>query len=174
MLASSAVAGQRTRGGDSVRGGHDSVAAPEIQEIAPGMVSRTVAGVVTIAQKQNIVNLEDVIRDYDSVEIWRAVQIFKDVDSVPSGSGDTVLSNGAIVALEGYSSSAPTPLTIESYKATHDHLDTVINGDDVTVFKNGAVTMDSDQRSPWQFRTGIPMVPNGGDFVHADGVTVLE
>jgi hypothetical protein len=174
LLASGSMAGQRTRGGDSVRGGGaDSVAAPQAQEISSGVVSRTVGGLTVEADQANNIKLEDILAVHGSVDAWRAVQILSGIDSMPNGD-ETILGNNSVILLDGYASPSVLPLTIERHKLSVDSMDTLVNGETVTTFVDNTVGLDTDMRSPWLSRTGMPSVTDGDGEKYADGAVVFE
>lgn len=175
VVATGAFAGQRTRGGQSVRdGGTGSVAAPEFQEIAPGVAQRTVNGVTTTADSRNLIGLEDVIEAYGSIEQYKASVTTANMDGMPDGDR-IVFESGIVGYAEGYADPADLPADPAVLQAAHQSkvggspiVDS--NGNTAGVmFSDGMVGIGTDARDAAEFRSEILTV----DGVSADGMVAF-
>jgi hypothetical protein len=174
LIASGSWAGARTRGGDSLRGGGSDAMTPQVREIAPGVAERTVNGVTTRIEANNVVDLErDVIGVFGSVQNWMATMSTIGMDSMPGPDGPVFASNTSFY-LEGYVDSALLPVSIERLKQTQTHMTTTVNGAEVTMFANGVVGLETDLRGPMQSMPAVLSVMVLGKELRADGAVVAE
>jgi hypothetical protein len=173
LLATVSLAGQRTRGGDSIRSDSraEAVARTEGREIAPGVVVAKVNGVVTTVRENNAVVLEEVLGDFPSVEAYITAQALAGVRSMPSGNSK-ILANGAHVLLEGYVEPEYLPWTVEQHKTQVASMEVEVNGQTATLFVDGVVGIDSDQRGPQITRFGC--MDMGSKMACIDGSVGFE
>lgn len=173
LVAGGALAGQRSRGGDSLRGGERSdAAAPVVQEIAPGVARAVINGSELTVRNDNAISFEEVIADYGSAQAYMAAVAMSEVLSTQGADGSVLYANGAVLTRE--MTETPEQRLEERMKQVLNMSQTV-NGRSVVVFADGVVLSGMDERYPGSLtRSSIPKSSAGGVDIWADGAVVLD
>lgn len=173
LVASGALAGQRSRGGDSLRGGERSdAAAPVVQEIAPGVARAVINGAQLTVRNDNAISLEEVMSEYGSPQRFMAAVLMSRTLSTVGADGSTVYANGYI-GHEGVTETPEQKLDDRTQQVLN--MSQTVNGQDVVVFADGYVMAGMDERQPGVLtRSSIPKSSAGGTDVWADGMVRFE
>lgn len=179
LVTGVAFAGERSRGttGDSMTGGTADALTPTVQEIAPGVVKKSLGGLTLTARADNSVLTSEVIQEYGSLARYAFDGA---VIGVQGGkrNGETAFANNAQgFFLDLMSPSAPIKpavTTAEEYKSQMSWTETVYGSQTVIAFANGAVFNDGASETPeWALHEAkVQSAADGnGGVVFADGAT---
>lgn len=169
FVASASLAGQRTRGDETLRGnGSDNAAAPVVQEIAPGVARAVVNGQALQARRDGYISLEEVVTEYGTPQLYRAAMALSRVRSTQRADGTALYANNVVMSSALVEVSPEQQL--EDRKQSARWMSQQVSGSTVTVFVDGSVMSGMDTRVPaMASRNNALKTSDGTRTIWADG-----
>jgi hypothetical protein len=154
LLATVSWAGQRSRGGDSIRSGSrssEAAARAEGREIAPGVVVVNIGGVDSTANAANVVDYAQMLGGLSEAE-YLAQEAIAGLGTMPGTDGGLMTAGNHVFILPGFVPDEILPWSIENHDVVGTEM--TIGGVSVTTFADNAQSISMDVAAPQMVGTG--------------------